>query len=94
MDEPVGIDLGTTFSCVACFRNEKVEIIPDRRGRRLVPSMVYVDPKTGKISVGNNAYDLSTECPENLLRGRKYNIHIVSVRMKYDRNGVGNRRGS
>lgn len=36
----IGIDLGTTNTCVAIWRNESVEIIPDEYGNRTLPSYV------------------------------------------------------
>ena len=50
----IGIDLGTTHSLVACFRNGKAEIIPNRLGENLTPSVVSVDSK-GTVYVGRSA---------------------------------------
>lgn len=50
----IGIDLGTTNSLAACFRGGKAEIIPNRLGKRLTPSVVSVD-EDGTVYVGETA---------------------------------------
>lgn len=50
----IGIDLGTTNSLVACFRNGNAEIIPNRLGKHLTPSVVSAD-ENGTVYVGETA---------------------------------------
>lgn len=59
----IGIDLGTTNSLAACFRNGKVEIIPNRLGKKLTPSVVSVDDE-GSILIGETAREYGYLHPE------------------------------
>ncbi|XP_074027542.1 heat shock cognate 71 kDa protein isoform X2 [Leptinotarsa decemlineata] len=83
-DIPIGIDLGTTFSCIAAYRKGRAEIIPDQNGDRLIPSIVFFDPQTGAVHVGKTADKLSPKCPRNCLKdskriiGRKFDDEFIS----------------
>ncbi len=48
----IGIDLGTTNSAVAVWRDGQAELIPNSLGHRLTPSAVSVDEATDSILVG------------------------------------------
>jgi molecular chaperone DnaK len=54
MGRIVGIDLGTTNSLVAHLAGERPEIIPNRQGRRLTPSVIGLDD-AGHLVVGEAA---------------------------------------
>ena len=50
----IGIDLGTTNSLVACFREGRAELIPNRLGSHLTPSVVSIDDD-GRLYIGEAA---------------------------------------
>ena len=66
----VGIDLGTTNSLVATFRNGSLQVLADEQGRALLPSVVhYAD--SGSVIVGDEAQSFAAEDPSNTLASVK-----------------------
>jgi heat shock protein 1/8 len=82
----VGIDLGTTYSCVGIFKNGAVEIIANDQGNRTTPS--YVAFTDTERMVGEAAKNQAAMNPTNTvfdakrLIGRKFNDQIVQADMK------------
>lgn len=66
----IGIDLGTTFSAVACMRDERPEIIPNREGARLTPSVVLIQ-EDGRVVVGDAAKDQAVIFPQGVVSAVK-----------------------
>jgi heat shock protein 1/8 len=83
----IGIDLGTTNSCVAIWRNENLEIIPDEYGNRTIPS--YVAFTNVNRYVGLDAKNQKELNPNNVfyevkrLIGRKFDDPFVAREKEY-----------
>ncbi|KAL2018767.1 hypothetical protein VTK56DRAFT_395 [Thermocarpiscus australiensis] len=97
MAPAVGIDLGTTYSCVGVFREDRCEIIANDQGNRTTPSFVaFTD--TERL-IGDAAKNQVAMNPQNTvfdakrLIGRKFNDPEVQADIKHfpfkviDRNG-------
>ena len=82
----IGIDLGTTYSCVGVFRNGQVDIIANDQGNRITPSYVAWSDKDRLV--GDAAKNQATINPENTvfdvkrLIGRKFNDKTVQADKK------------
>src|SRR5438477_8831960 len=78
----LGIDLGTTNTCVAYVRNKIAKVVPSDKGALILPSVVAISEK-GELLVGNVAKDQMVVNPRNTiygakrLIGRKYNSKVV-----------------
>src|SRR6185295_7913314 len=84
----VGIDLGTTNTCVASVRNRIPKVVPTDRGNLILPSVVALSSK-GDMLVGGVAKDQMVTNPKNTiwgakrLIGRKFNSRVVQELRHY-----------
>src|SRR3954465_13825769 len=87
MAPAVGIDLGTTYSCVGIFRDDRIEIIANDQGNRTTPSFVaFTDTErligdAAKNQVAMNP--INTVFDAKRLIGRRFNDAEVQSDMKH-----------
>ncbi len=87
MGKIIGIDLGTTNSCVAILDGEKAKVIENAEGARTTPSIIaYTDD--GEILVGQPAKRQAVTNPNNTLYaikrliGRRFKDEVVQKDIK------------
>ena len=80
-DYAIGIDLGTTYSAVGIYRNNKVDILSNEHGERTTPS--YVAFNAEERIIGKSAKNQASSNPTNTiydvkrLIGRKFTESVI-----------------
>ena len=87
MTNIIGIDLGTTNSCVAVMEGGTAKVIENSEGDRTTPSVVAF-AEDGEVLVGQSAKRQAVTNPHNTvfavkrLVGRKFDDQLVLLRYK------------
>ncbi|CAN0881178.1 Heat shock 70 kDa protein BIP1 [Linum grandiflorum] len=95
----IGIDLGTTFSCVAVAKNNKIEIIANHQGNQITPSSVAFSAANSERLLGEAAKNQAARNPTRTifnvkrLIGKKYDDPEVQSDLKYLPYSVVNKDG-
>ena len=97
MSRAIGIDLGTTYSCVGVWQNDHVEIIANDQGNRTTPS--YVSFTEEERLIGDGAKNSASSNPSNTvfdakrLIGKNFSDPTVQSDMKHFSYDVINKSG-
>lgn len=97
MSRAIGIDLGTTYSCVGVWQNDHVEIIANDQGNRTTPS--YVSFTEEERIIGDGAKNSASSNPANTvfdakrLIGKTFSDPTVQSDMKHFSYDVINKDG-
>ena len=97
MSRAIGIDLGTTYSCVGVWQNDHVEIIANDQGNRTTPS--YVSFTSEERLIGDAAKSMASSNTSNTvfdakrLIGKKFTDSSVQSDMKHFSYDVINKEG-
>ena len=81
MAKVIGIDLGTTNSCVSIFERGESKIIPNKEGKNTTPSVVAFTDK-GEVLVGDSAKRQAVTNPEKTI----YSIKRIMALMMNEKN--------
>ncbi|XP_063923123.1 heat shock 70 kDa protein-like [Zophobas morio] len=87
-DLVIGIDLGTTNSCISLYRKGKLKILENPEGERTTPTFIFFQPEGGVI-FGKHAPKVASNRTENgiyevkRLVGRTYNDPRLQESIKY-----------
>ena len=87
MGKIIGIDLGTTNSCVAILEGQNTRVIENSEGARTTPSIIAFS-KDGEILVGQSAKRQAVTNPKNTLYavkrliGRNFSDDVVQKDIK------------
>ncbi|WP_298956566.1 molecular chaperone DnaK, partial [uncultured Campylobacter sp.] len=81
MAKVIGIDLGTTNSCVSIFERGESKIIPNKEGKNTTPSVVAFTDK-GEVLVGDSAKRQAVTNPEKTI----YSIKRIMGLMMNEKN--------
>ena len=83
MGRVIGIDLGTTNSCIAVMDGDQAKVIENSEGDRTTPSVVAYSKEDDRVLVGQSAKRQAISNPENTLFaikrliGRKHDDNVV-----------------